>query len=337
MKTIRCVLLAVGLTVIYSSPSRVLAIEGKSQANIWPSLAAKGRDAFPELLRFLETKEYDSEDFAHAMDRIVKIDGCDMLYEGDAKMLAMTRTFLPVLLKRGRQYDTVAAHRGLVYLCQKGDVRDLPIMKQYLDEPIAQTNSGVATYIVGMPYRVLQVRVAGTNVMIGLFDKNLYPKLFPSSRDTYTTNVLAFIPSVANTGPQAAYVYEAMMQEIQSHNYRCSMPGFPYCVVSNMPPEILTMRVWFDKDGKAVTDVDLSKYGISVHGLGYATNVLPFPAVVPAANAPATAKPPDNTLHQTRVTVMLAVGAGVLAVLLLVAGRKRGQGRKRGHNSTLDK
>ena len=237
------------------------------------ALREKGRGAFPELVAFLTTNSSASLCYWPALREAYRLDGWDMQTVGDRAMLSVTHKILSTLLEQNKQYETSAALDGFIYLAQKGDATALPLMEKYLANPITRTSEYLMTSGIGMPYLILQARVAGTNIVNGMFDRKLYPHTANNLGPAYTTNRLRFIPSVANTGPQAAYVFKAFCKAImKSGSY---VEGHPETIVSCIPPEILTMRVWFDKEGKAVTDVDLSKYGISVPGLGFATNAPP--------------------------------------------------------------
>ena len=145
----------------------------------------------------------------------------------------------------------------------------------------------------------------------------------------WSTNEPPFLPSVANTGPQAVYVYDLLKQALAK-----------YGDATNLPPELVTMTVSFDADGKPVCSVDPSKYGL----------VMPdFPPPPPAfTHEPAMTEPPPPTNNvpekteaphiaetpdvpppaQKRSIVPLAVGvgAGIFVALLLWRGlRKRKQ------------
>lgn len=276
-----CLALAVISGAIFSNgtPAAELSQEQTDAARdaAWAPMGAvlreKGRGSFPELAAFLTTNSSASLCYWPALREAYRLDGWDMQTVGDRAMLSVTHKILSTLLEQNKQYETGGTLDGFIYLAQKGDATALPLMEKYLANPITRTSEYLMTSGIGMPYRILQARVAGTNIVCGMFASNLYPYTANNLGPAYTTNRMRFIPSVRNTGPQAMYVYKAFGKVImKNENY---MDGFPDSIFSNIPPEMLTMRVWFDKEGKAVTDVDLSKYGVSVPGLAFATNAPP--------------------------------------------------------------
>ena len=290
------------------------------------SMKERGRDAFPELARVMDNWPGHSSNswcLHLAFKRITQVDGFDIQAPGDPHLLASTRNAMTRLQDYGQRHEFNAVRDGLVYLAQKGDSQDFPLFEKYLTDPVLwqllldrpprtpEEMNDLKSWL-SMPYRILQQRVAGTNIVRGTFDAKLYPyfnQFLTGDGYSYSTNGLRFIPSVANTGPQAAYVYEALEQAMSLS--KSPRHDSVYAIITNIAPELLTMRVWFDADGNAVCDVDLAKYGISVPGLSTATNAA-TPAELPAA-------PPARPCPAGRV----AVGAGILAALLLLAAFRR--------------
>jgi hypothetical protein len=124
-------------------------------------------------------------------------------------------------------------------------------------------------------------------------------------------------------------VYQALEQIVVKQK-GLSSSDTPYSVITNVAPELLAMRVWFDADGKAVTDTDLSKYGISVPGLGFTTadtraapQEPPPPAIPAGADAPPASTPSAALAPRFPYAAPLAVGAGLLAALFLWRGIRR--------------
>ena len=284
----------------------------------------RGRDAFPDLARFTDETELDSGYLGVAFWMIDKWDGLDAFTPGDPHLLASARNILPRLLDHNKRHETEALSKGLLYLAKKGDARDFPLFEKYLADPVFQrcqsefSGDGQGEqfdlfFYLAFPYRILQHRAAGTNIVRGTFDAKQYPyfnRFAPADGNSYSTNRLHFIPSVVNTGPQAAYVYEALEQaHALGRRIGCDSP---FSSVTNIAPELLTMRVWFDADGKAVCDVDLAKHGISVPGLSMAANAPP-PLEPPAIAPPARSCPVG----------LVAIVAGVLVTLFLLAGFHR--------------
>jgi hypothetical protein len=292
------------------------------------ALREKGRDAFPELARFLTA---DSRENLFCLELgmryICFLDGRDAFSEGSPEMLSATRGILVELLDRDKTCETATELLGLVYLAQKGNAEDLPLMDRYLAAPPVQIGGSLISVAAGTPRRILEARAVGTNVLGGIFSSEEYPYFGLGQRDSYSTNDLRFLPSVANTGPQAAYVYKTYWKVIERFSGGISSQNTPYSAITNAAPELLTMRVWFDADGKAVTDADLAKYGIEVPGLGFAP-AAPAPQGPPPASAPVDADAPpaakaSGSPPQSRFVAPLAAGAGLLAALLLWRGLRR--------------
>ena len=286
-------------------------------------LTEKKRDALPQVADALVAVACTSRCSERSLRWAFRLDGWHIQEEGCPEMLERTRSILFELLAKNKQYETTAAYYGLIYLSQKGDSRDLPLFARYLADPYVQTNEELRVNTIGMPLRILQTRAAGTNIVPGIFDAKLYPSFFTGDRSTYTTNRLAFLPSVVNTGPQAAYVYEAFGRAIFKE-LRSAKDGYETNMVKYIPPEMLTMRVWFDKEGKAVTDVDISKFGISVPGLAFVTNAPPnVRELKPVTELAKDTKHPQA--GSSRSWVFLAVGfllSGAIIISIYFKRRK---------------
>ena len=254
---------------------------------ILKNVGEKGRAAFPELAMAMDNSDLGSWYLKKAFTRIVWVDGWDIHARGNPHLLASARGILHRLLDYDKRYEFDTVWRGLIYLAHKGDAQDFPLFEKYRADPILLKFMSENPFNtlkdeqeresrLAMPYSILQHRVAGTNIVRGVFAGNLYPYFNISleyDEYSYSTNALRFIPSVANTGPQAAYVYDALKQaHALGRRLGCDSP---FSSITNIAPELLTMRVWFDADGNAVCDVDLAKYGISVPGLSTATNAPP--------------------------------------------------------------
>ena len=139
--------------------------------------------------------------------------------------------------KESKYYDAQAAEEFLSY---KGDASDLTLVS---------THRGSER---------LTTRVAGTNIV----------EWFDTRSHSIKDNYFHFIPSVTNMGHQALYAREIL------HQYWETLPEVVkriddtrreiYRDGSKIPPELLTMVVWFDDDGNPVCNVDLSKYGLTM-------------------------------------------------------------------------
>jgi len=167
-----------------------------------------------------------------------KVDAFNLASAGECEALEWTRKYLELyppgeaeLAIRDdntglRTLSESARAHALEYLAAKGDERYLEIVNQH----------------DGDYGRLLATRIAGTNIFdSGDFGvQRFWGKMF--------------IPSVANTGPQAVYVREILYRYWEEHGRESS----------KFPQELLTMVVSFDEDNTPVCSVDLAKYGLSV-------------------------------------------------------------------------
>jgi hypothetical protein len=275
--------------------------------------AATGYHDFPAYKRILqEGRPYDNYTYRTLTELISRIDGSNMRSPGDADIIRLTREFL---VSKSDNPDWRFVDYSLLYLSQKGDAGDIPLLEKYAELPSKldfAKNAGLESL------RILKARVSGTNVLSFLEDRDY----------CWSTNEPPFLPSVANTGPQAVYVYDLLKQALAK-----------YGDAANLPPELVTMVVSFDADGKPVCSVDPAKYGL----------VMPdFPPPPPAfTNEPALTEPqaPTNNVPEKNATPRIAetpvappsqkrsiaplavgVGAGIFVALLLWRGlRKRKQ------------
>lgn len=271
---------------------------------------ATGYQDLPAYKNFLgdEDLPYDKYTYNILMPFICKIDGSNMRSTGDSDILRMVRKFLAV---KSEKPDWQSAAYCLLYLSQKGGSGDLPLLEKYSDLP---SNLDFAKKSALESLRVLQARASGTN-MLTFLQTRYY---------CWSTNAPPFLPSIANTGPQAAYVYDLLKQALAK-----------YGDVTNIPPELVTMVVSFGADGRPVCSVDLAKYGLIMPDF-------PLPPPPAVTNKPTMTEPqkPANVLKKTdgphvaetpadppmwkRSVVPLAAAAGVFAALFLWRGlRKR--------------
>jgi len=181
-----------------------------------------GYTHFPAIFKRLEA---DIEDFgkaSSAVDIFARVDCFNLASEGDKEALEWTRKYL-------ERYLPVAAGGvngdAVEYLAVKGDGRDVEILSRHPNGALAQ---------------LLKTRVAGMNI----FDMD----------SSSGFGLPRFIPSVANTGPQAIYAREILYRYWEEAGRDSS----------KIPPELLAMAVSFDGDGNPVCSVDLAKYGLSV-------------------------------------------------------------------------
>ena len=279
-------------------------------------LRTVGYQDFPAFKRFMEDEDYPPyNDWTYyiLISYVCKIDGVNMCSTGHPDMMRLTRECLAAKIEKP---EWQSAAYCLLYLSQKGNADDLPLLEKYAELPSKldfAKNAGLESL------RILKARASGTNVL-NLSKTRLY---------CWSTNEPPFLPSVANTGPQAVYVYDLLKQALAK-----------YGDATNLPPELVTMAVSFDADGKPVCNVEPAKYGL----------VMPdFPPPPPAfTNEPAMTEPqaPTNNVPEKNATpriaetpdvpppaqkrsiapLAVAVGAGIFVALLLWRGlRKRKQ------------
>ncbi len=264
---------------------------------------ATGYQDFPAYIRFLEdeTRPYNNYNYHILMPFICKIDGSNMRSTGDSDVLRLTREFLTV---KSDNPDWQSAAYCLLYLSQKGVSSDLPLLEKYSELP---SNLDFAKQSALESFRVLQGRVAGTNMLTFLQTRYYH----------WSTNKPPFQPSVANTGPQSAYVYDLLKQALAK-----------YGDATNIPPELITMRVSFNADGSPVCNVELEKYGLTMPGLpppplSAITNISAEARSQTTVTVPVkadglyVAEPSVEPPSWLRPVVPFAVGAGVLAALFL--------------------
>ena len=185
------------------------------------------------------------------------------------------------------------------YLNVKGDARDLDILPYYFKENLA-------------------ARVAGTNVVV---------------LDDHQPGIYIY-PSVTNTGPQGAYVHKIIHQSwmnLKEETRTVHGNSFPCRDPAKIPVELLTMRVWFDADGKPVCNVDLSKYGLSMPELdapnkpngGLGETCPTNPPQEGAFGRAVSPKPPQEVPPTTRLWPYALLALIILALGGLYAKRRK--------------
>ena len=210
----------------------------RSQA--WSAIRGLGYDAFPALYEMLG-EEFDNISCLYiASDIFFSVDGIhefsanlgDLAAEGEEEALEWARKILgkdiqeePWEMKR-RKYDIRDWSSG--YLAAKGkNKEDVELLRQ-------KGSYGRDTF--------LATRVAGINVF--------------ESCNTDFGDFITVYPSVANTGPQGAYVREILVKAFGLTGGDVYEP--------NIPEELLAMVVSFDADGNPVCNVDLANYWLSM-------------------------------------------------------------------------
>jgi hypothetical protein len=309
----------------------VYDLSPEGAAEVERRLDKLGYEAFPAFREVLK----NVSDYRHSwgMQLVVRIDGCNPGSAGDAEIMDLTRIYLRDFVLPGKELMRGAS--SAIYLAQKGDARDLEVLKQYdeltkrLREVEERGDPPETIYeTVYRPeahgsYHALQARVAGTNLLDSMIPATGYIGLGP------------FLPSAANTGPQAAYVYDLLKQALAK-----------YGDATNIPPELVTMKVVFGVDGRPVCNIDPARYGLVMPDFAPppsspASSPLPDIAnfraaaaqqgmrpvaaeMMTPANAPPVVDPASVPPPRSRFAAPLAAGAGLLAALLLWRGlRKR--------------
>jgi len=175
----------------------------------------------------------------HIIPAFLEDDGLNTASAGNAEALALTRKTLEAY--EGKQFliEWAACH----YLALKGDEGDLDTINKSVHKYYAKT---------------LLQRIAGTNVICHLVH---------ATRNMIPEGEFSVVPSVANTGPQGAYV-EAILRQcwdgLEAEFYPGDYRNLRFKDRLKMPAELLTMVVWFDADGNPACNVDLGKYGLSM-------------------------------------------------------------------------
>jgi hypothetical protein len=195
-----------------------------------------GYDEFPILYAQLEANIEDITTATRAVGIFQGVDAANLASEGEKKALQWTRKYLELYPTEVAKTITRSDNTGLwsftervrklalEYLTVKGDERDIDIVSRF--------NSDYG--------RVLKERVAGKN----FFD---YDGIVGLGNPR-------FLPSVANTGPQAVYVREILYRAWEEAGMDSS----------KIPSELLTMVLSFGADENPVSSVDLTKHGLSM-------------------------------------------------------------------------
>lgn len=263
---------------------------------------ATGYQDFPAYKRFLQEAPNTNYTYQILLPFVSKIDGSNMRSKGDSDFLRLTREFLII---RAERPDWQSAAHALLYLSQKGDSGDLPLVEKYATLP---SKLNFAKQASRESLCILRSRIFGTNILN--FSQTRYYH--------WSTNSPPFLPSVANTGPQAVYVYDLLKQALDK-----------YGSATNIPPEILTLTVTFDAAGKPVCSIDQTKYGLVMPSFVLKKETLQVPPqkveegkkTLDAQLAPSnvdTKEKKDSALSSTVGYIWLfVIGVSVLAALIL--------------------
>jgi len=174
---------------------------------------------FPECYKILEEGFDDPATVLYVLGNFFVVDGANYATAGEAEALDWTRKVIAT-------HGTNTPSQGFDYLMLKGNASDIGLLNEHAG---------------GYSAEILKERVEGGN-------------LFGDPR-TFSDGIgLFFIPSVANTGPQAVYVGEILFRAWEEAGMD----------ISKIPSELLTMVVTFDGNGNPVCNVDLAKHGLSM-------------------------------------------------------------------------
>jgi len=194
-------------------------------------------EAFPVYYQILEEKFDDPNYVTQIMRIFLWADGRNIASYGQQEALDWARKLMRDK-KPGQGFEKGAA---VDYLLVKGDERDIDLMSNR------------------MWRERLAMRVAGTNLI------NFWQKPWSTG-----VNWEGCLPSVTNTGPQGVYVQEILRKVWENLEIEIERgtedwdPPARFRDSSKIPDELLTMVVWFDKDGNPVCNVDLAKYGLTM-------------------------------------------------------------------------
>ena len=205
---------------------------------LWRDLKAREPDdAFPVYYKMLEENFDDPKYVNWIMMRFLEADGYNWASNDKQEALDWARK---VLRSENERFDKINV---TTYLTWKGDERDLDLI------------------VVPECRNLLATRVAGTNII------DYIP--LPGSKVLFEygkPQEYICLPSVTNIGPQALYVAEILHQcweklEVETRVIKGYSHPISFKDTLKIPPELLTMVVWFDAGGNPVCNVDLAKYG----------------------------------------------------------------------------
>ena len=213
-----------------------------------------GNDVLPELYKLLEENIRDRSFVGELDSRLRNASNAhNPGVASDPGLLKIMRK-----LRDAYANDFRVVTGAITYLVLKGDESDL-----------AKISDGISV----MCDAVLGARVAGSNLFVKMSVPTEYGGIITNMLPNLVTFRPPFIPSVANTGPQALYVYEILKRAWENAGED----------ESKIPAELLTMVVWFDEDGNPVCNVDLAKYGLTMPELDVPNRPKPKPKVATAS------------------------------------------------------
>ena len=209
----------------------------RSQA--WRAVEALRYDAFPVLYEMLQNEPENFDFIKLAMTRFLHVDGINPASEGEEEAREWVRKFLERNVTGIDEENETLRFYSSAYLALKGNSEK--------DIELLQRRGDYRDY-----GKILVTRLAGGNVL----------RRVPPVKDKGTP---WFYSSVTNTGPQAVYVHailenfcKQLMASKEEGGYR--NPD----LIAEIPEELMTMVVSFDKKGNPVCNVDLAKYGLSM-------------------------------------------------------------------------
>lgn len=175
------------------------------------SLRAMGYKKFPALYTLYEKNKKDVKYVNGIIGLFYETDGKNICSTGDITALSITRDFL-------RSEQGVNSLAGVYYLAYKGIPSDVEVLQKI------STNGGFIGPYASRGLVCLKLRVAGTN---------LIDHLNGSGIKKITDMDPPFVPSVANTGPQAEIVLQRIKKEMKKVNGDAK----------KLPPELLTLTI----------------------------------------------------------------------------------------------
>jgi len=209
------------------------------QSQAWRAVEALRYDAFPAIYEVLQNEPENFDFIKLAMFRFLHVDGRNPASEGEAEAREWVRKFLERSANKLDEENETLRFLSSAYLALKGNSeKDIELLQRWGD----YRDYG----------RILVTRLAGGNVL----------RRFPPVKDTSTP---WFYASVTNTGPQAVYVHAILVKFCEQLRAAQEENVFSaWNLLEEVPEELMTMVVSFDKDGNPVCNVDLAKYGLSM-------------------------------------------------------------------------
>ena len=281
----------------------------KKQSQAFGAIRAFRYDAFPALYEMLQNESENNRLLNLATSMFLNIDGKNPTSDGENEALEWSRKILAMDVTGTWREKDFIRFCSSQYLTLKGNsVKDVELLQRRGD--------------VAWDGKILAARVAGSNVL---------QSALPDSLMEYNW-IPRFYASVTNTGPQAVYVH-AILMKFWEQLKAAQDEGFYriWDLIAEVPEELMTMVVSFDKKGNPVCNVDLAKYGLSMPVIEPKPEkhlpwwddsyTISFPEVA-TASLPSADDAPPNRLWL--YTALLAILCATAALWLIRKKKRRG-------------